>query len=140
MSRQSVSPTPRPSTSLSSPPSQSEPALSSPSTSTSGAEPSTSTQAKATRLTPFASRKRKAGGGGGDAVELAILESLRHVWDREQPTHSGEEDEDGLYGRQLAAKLRRFPSQQKAIAKLRIQQVLTDIEFGSTYSEQAYEF
>ena len=61
-------------------------------------------------------------------MELAILESLRHVWD--QPSHTTEEDEDGLFGRQLAATLRRFPSHQKAVAKLRIQQLLMDIEFG----------
>ena len=62
-------------------------------------------------------------------MELAILESLKHVWD--QPSHVVEEDEDGLFGRQLAATLRRFPSHHKAAAKLRIQQVLLDIEFGS---------
>ena len=67
-------------------------------------------------------------------MELAILESLRHVWD--QPSHTAEEDEDGLFGRQLAATLRRFPSHQKAVAKL-IQQILMDIEFGTDMSYEA---
>ena len=49
-------------------------------------------------------------------MELAILESLKHVWD--QLSHVAEE-EDGLFGRQLAATLRRFPSHHKAAAKLR---------------------
>lgn len=68
-------------------------------------------------------------------MELAILESLKHVWD--QPSHVAEEDEEGLFGRQLAATLRRFPSHHKAAAKLRIQQVLLDIEFGSDMSFEA---
>ena len=67
-------------------------------------------------------------------MELAILASLRHVWD--QPSHTAE-DEDGLFGWQLAATLRRFPSHQKAAAKLRIQQILMDIEFGTDTSYEA---
>ena len=68
-------------------------------------------------------------------MELAILESLRYVWD--QPSHTAEEDEDGLLGRQLAATLRRFASHQKAVAKLRIQEILMDIEFGTEISYEA---
>ena len=68
-------------------------------------------------------------------MKLAILESLKHVWD--QPSHIAEEDEDGLFGRQLAATLRRFPSHQKAAAKLKIQQILLDTEFGSDMSLEA---
>ena len=67
-------------------------------------------------------------------MELAILESLQHVWD--QPSHTAK-DEDGLFGRQLAASLHRFPSHQKAAAKLKIQQILVDIEFGTDMSYEA---
>ena len=67
-------------------------------------------------------------------MELAILESLRHVWDQPSQVHSAE-DEDGLFGRQLAATLHRFPSHQNAVAKLRIHQLLMEIEFGSDMYE-----
>ena len=40
-----------------------------------------------------------------------------------------QDDEDELYGRQVAATIRRFTNREKALAKLRIQQVLLDIEF-----------
>ena len=130
-SQHSLSPTPPPSNSSTASTSQSEPAHSSTSASVTSVKPSTSSgkpSAQAKISNTSSSRKRKA----GDTVELAILESLRHVWD--QPSLTTEEDEDGLFGRQLAATLRRFPSHQKAIAKLRIQQLLMDIEFGSDMS------
>ena len=38
-------------------------------------------------------------------------------------------DEDTLFGLQVAATLRRLTSKQKATAKIRIQQVLLEIEF-----------
>ena len=115
-SQRSLSPTPPPSTSSTASTLHSEPTHSSTSASVTSAKPSTSSgkpsvQAK---ISNSSSRKRKA---GGDTMELAILESLRHVWD--QPSHTAE-DENGLFGRQLAATLRRFPSHQKAVAKLRI--------------------
>ena len=39
-------------------------------------------------------------------------------------------DEEGHFGHQVAATLRRYTPRQRAIAKLTIQQVLTDIEFS----------
>ena len=39
------------------------------------------------------------------------------------------EDEDELFGKQIAATLRRLTYRQKAHAKMRIQGVLLDIEF-----------
>ena len=38
-------------------------------------------------------------------------------------------DEEELFGSHIAAILRRFSKKQKAIAKLRIQEVLVDVEF-----------
>ena len=39
-------------------------------------------------------------------------------------------DEEGLFGMQLAAKMRKLSEHQKAVVKLRIQEVLLDVEFG----------
>ena len=38
-------------------------------------------------------------------------------------------DEEELFGRHITAVLRRFPARQKATAKLKIEQILVDIEF-----------
>jgi hypothetical protein len=44
-------------------------------------------------------------------------------------SHKLTPDEDELFCLSVAASLRRFNSQKKALAKLRIQQVLYDVEF-----------
>jgi hypothetical protein len=44
-------------------------------------------------------------------------------------SHKQTSDEDELFCLSVAASLRRFNSQKKALAKLRIQQVLYDVEF-----------
>jgi len=44
-------------------------------------------------------------------------------------SHKLTSDEDELFCLSVAASLRRFNSQKKALAKLRIQQVLYDVEF-----------
>ena len=43
-----------------------------------------------------------------------------------------QEDEEELYGRQLAATLRRLSGRQKAYAKMQIQKVLLEIEYPET--------
>ena len=43
-------------------------------------------------------------------------------------------DEEGHYGQQIAATLRRFTPRQKAIAKMKIQQMLFDVEFDGERS------
>ena len=49
------------------------------------------------------------------------------------------DDEDELFGRQIAAVLRRFTKRQKAVAKLRIHNVLLDVEFPEE-TPQTYPF
>ena len=70
-------------------------------------------------------------------MELAIIENLKQLQEKHSH-HDEESDEDGLFARQIAATLRRFTYQQKAVAKVRIQQVLMDIEFGSPYDTSMY--
>ena len=61
-----------------------------------------------------------------DEVDDYILRSLKDI---EEKQAQRQDDEDELYGRQVAATIRRFTNREKALAKLRIQQVLLDIEF-----------
>ena len=68
-------------------------------------------------------------------MESAIIDNLKQARNAKQDADS---DKDGLFGRQIAATLRRFTTQQKAIAKLRFQQILVDIEFGQI--QDAYQF
>lgn len=68
-------------------------------------------------------KKRKVSG-----VDHAILKCLKHLDDK-QPRVL---DEEELFGMHIAAILRRLTNRQKAMARLRIQQVLTDVEFPET--------
>lgn len=43
---------------------------------------------------------------------------------------SEEEDEDNLFCRSVCASLKRLTHQQKALAKIRIQQVMYEVEFN----------
>lgn len=65
-------------------------------------------------------KKRKV-----NTVDHAILKCLKHLDDK-QPRAL---DEEELFGMHIAAVLRRLTNRQKAMARLRIQQVLTDVEF-----------
>ena len=58
-----------------------------------------------------------------------IVQSLKSIEDRRAQRQVVSDDEDVLFGRQIAATLHRLTSRQKAVAKLRIQQVLIDVEF-----------
>ena len=80
-------------------------------------------------LTPHQplSKKRKICISSGNEVEEMIVKTLKGIEERrEQRTMEGEEE---LFGRQIAATLRRFTDRQRATAKLLIQQVLTYVEF-----------
>ena len=55
-----------------------------------------------------------------------IISSLKSISEKREQRR---DDEDELFGRQVAATLRRLTSRQKAQAKLRIQQTLVDVEF-----------
>lgn len=61
-------------------------------------------------------------------VDHAILRCLKH-FDEKQPRVL---DEEELFGMHIAAVLRRLTNRQKAMARLKIQQVLTDVEFPET--------
>ena len=66
-----------------------------------------------------------------DEVEQTIIDSIRGIQDRQSQTA---EDEESHYGKQVSATLRRFNNRQNALAKLQIQEVLLDIEFGLAYN------
>jgi hypothetical protein len=46
-----------------------------------------------------------------------------------------ESDKDGLFGRQIAANLKRLEGQTEALCKLKIQQILLEAECGSSLPE-----
>ena len=58
-----------------------------------------------------------------------IIQSLKSLEERRAQRQVGQEDEDELFVRQVAATLRRLANRQKAMTKLRIQQFLVDAEF-----------
>ena len=62
-------------------------------------------------------------------VSQAILKSLKTLEETVQEQQRVIEDEDELFGKQVAMVMRRLTSRQKAMAKLRIQQVFLDVEF-----------
>ena len=62
-------------------------------------------------------------------VSQAILKSLKALEETVQEQQKIVEDEDELFGKQVAMVMRRLSSRQKAMAKLRIQQVFLDVEF-----------
>ena len=70
---------------------------------------------------PPPSKKRKS--IRGDSIDDSILKRLINVQERQK------QDEDQLFGLQVAATLRRLTNRQKADAKLKIQQVLLEVEF-----------
>ena len=64
-----------------------------------------------------------------DDVDEAILKSLKDLEEKRAQPQDTEED---LFGKQVAVVLKRLHPRQKAMAKLHIQQLLTDIEFPSS--------
>ena len=65
-----------------------------------------------------------------DEIDECIIQSLKSIEEnRRALAQKQEEDDDQLFGRQIAITLHRLTTKQKAIAKLRIQQVLIDVEF-----------
>ena len=64
-----------------------------------------------------------------DDIEREILKELR----KEQATPLPP-DEDDLFGQSIGATLKTMSAQQKALAKLRIQQVMYDTQYGTVQS------
>ena len=93
-------------------------------------------------------KRRK--GCKGDDVDAVIIQSLKGIQERWPQKETQEEerkslmnDEEGYFGMQVAATLRRLTSRQKAIAKLRIDQILVDVDcpaepYPSTLSLNSY--
>ena len=46
------------------------------------------------------------------------------------------EDEDTLFGMSIAASLKTMEAQKKSLAKIRLQQVLYDVEFAYSFSKE----
>lgn len=69
-------------------------------------------------------KKRKT-----SSMDQAIMKCLKHL-DEKQPPRTLDEEE--LFGMHIAAVLRRLTNRQKSMARLKIEQVLTDVEFPDT--------
>ena len=75
------------------------------------------------------SKKRKTSRGGDDVDDI-IIKSLKGIEERRQEKRSWQvEDEAELFGCLVASTLRRLSGRQQASARLKIQQLLMDIEF-----------
>lgn len=78
-----------------------------------------------------------SGSGPNQAVSQAILKSLKTLEETVQEQQRVIEDEDELFGKQVAMVMRRLTCKQKAMAKLKIQQVFLDVEFPSDGAEMS---
>ena len=71
-------------------------------------------------------------------MDEAIIRSLKQLEERREKKAQQKNDildEEDLFGRQVSSVLRRLPDRQRALAKIKVQQLLFDIEFsegGST--------
>ena len=83
---------------------------------------------KTTFLEKTPSRKRK---DRSDAIDKLLVMRLQE----KKPKIM--DDEEAHFGKQIAANLRRFNPQQKSMAKLQIQQTLTQIEFTPEFLPQS---
>ena len=89
--------------------------------------PSTQTQEPAEQLELGPSRKKKK--TSTDPIEEALLQHL-HEEAEERRRRVVVEDTDGdHFGRHVSAVLKRLPGHARAMARLRIEQVLLDAEF-----------
>ena len=70
--------------------------------------------------------KRRKSSRSKDIDEL-LVQSINML--QESRKKKEELDDEGHFAHHVAATLRRFNSRQKAVAKLRIEQVLVDVEF-----------
>lgn len=63
----------------------------------------------------------------GDRV---LVESLREIQEPSQQRRALKEDIDANFGMEVAGRLKSLHPKQNALAKLKIQQILFDMEFG----------
>ena len=94
---------------------------------TASPEDTVDTDKSITETPPMSDKKRKCNKKSrNDDIDELLVKSLASLQEKKPKIA---EDEEGLFGKQVAATLRRFTLHQKAIAKLQIQQALTTIEF-----------
>ena len=62
-------------------------------------------------------------------MRYVILGTLKSFQERRRGKDQQQCDEEGHFGQQIAATLRRFTPRQKALAKLQIEQVLFSVKF-----------
>jgi hypothetical protein len=79
----------------------------------------------------FSRGKGKKGKLEPDTFDLALLEAIRD--NRSQKSTDEKLDEEGLFGMLVAARLRKMSDHQRAIAQLRLQEVLLKVEFDYQY-------
>lgn len=73
-----------------------------------------------------------------DDIDELLVKSLNSLQEKKVKTVTN--DEEGHFGQQVAATLRRYTPRQRALAKLRIQQVLTDVEFPPEFTSPGNHF
>lgn len=71
-----------------------------------------------------------------DDVEEAVLEHLKER--AEDRKRRQQETDDDYFGRHIAGVLKRLPSRAKAIARLKIEQVLLEAEFPEPQTQPTY--
>lgn len=73
-----------------------------------------------------------------DAIELEILKQLAST-KNSVPTTGDDDDEDYAYGRTVALSLKKLKPHLKAQAKIKIQQLLYDLEFPQQFHSESVE-
>ena len=71
-------------------------------------------------------------------IDEAILSSLKSIQERREG-RVPQQDEEDLFGQQVASVLRRLPRRARALTKINIQQMLFQAEFSDTGSDPAHE-
>ena len=79
-----------------------------------------------------------------DVFELEILRQLKETAPSTTSTEIENTDEDFAFGKTIALTLKRLQPQQKSLAKMKIQQLLYEIEFhpplSSYHSQYGYNY
>ena len=83
----------------------------------------------ATPQPPPKKRKKNMPSDVDDAI-VKYLQERQTQNSQQQQQQQQQQDEEEHFGKNIAAVMRRFTNRQKAVAKLQIQQVLLNVEFG----------
>ena len=62
-----------------------------------------------------------------DEVDVEILKQLKAMDNKKEPDH--ELDEESVYAQSVAVTLRKMTPEQRGMAKIKIQQILYDIQY-----------